>query len=197
MAKRKKSKKPKLDYGKIADGLSASRMEPKNGADEGLEIIFNAQLNLSSHHVGYFHFECVQSYDLKQKRVVLADDYRVWKGLGTNTFFFSSPAPDRSVMAFVPISKVVSIRRLPDGEILYTKVKRESRVERVRKIVDEEIEKQYKPGRTVIVCLDWGRVPQYLCEALTRHYTKQGWKVSFPADSRGDGGYIHLDKDTA
>lgn len=185
---------PKVDMGKVAYGLGADAVESLN--PQGLEVVLNIPLDRKPHRVGYFPFECLDDYDLEQKKVVLAPDYRVWKGLDSNTFFFNSPAPDRPVMIFVPKSKIFSIRRLSDNKILYSKVKRESRVERVIAVIDEKIKKEYKPGKSVIIFLEHGQVPQYLCRVLTKHYTKSGWEVRFPADSRGDGGYIELNKPT-
>ena len=112
-------KKPRLDYGKIANALGAGKMEPKNRASTGLEIVFNTPLDRKPHRVGYFPFECIDSCDLKQKKIILAPDYRVWKGLESSTFFFNSAAPNRPIIVFIPQGKIVSIRRLSNGKVLY------------------------------------------------------------------------------
>jgi hypothetical protein len=70
---------------------------------------------------------------------------------------------------------------------------RRSRVELYKLAIDAKIKKT-KPGENVFCVLGWGEVPSAICDALRKIYTKEGWKVGFPMDSRGDGGYIELSK---
>lgn len=71
---------------------------------------------------------------------------------------------------------------------------RKSKVELYKLAIDSKIKKRHKPGETIVCFLEYGQLSSATCEALTKIYSKEGWKVSFPMDSRGDGGYIELSK---
>ena len=114
----KKTKRDRLDYGKIADALGASKRVKINA--QGLEVTLNIRLDKKPYRIGYFPSECLDGYDLNQNKVILSQDYGVWQKLGSGTFFFRSSAPDRP-MIFIPESKIVSIKRLSDSKVLYHK----------------------------------------------------------------------------
>jgi hypothetical protein len=78
-------------------------------------------------------------------------------------------------------------------EIIKTEsIVRKLKVELYTMIIDQEIKKS-KPGENVACILGYS-VPSEICDSLAKIYNKKGWEVSFPIDSRGDGGYIELRK---
>ncbi len=112
----------KVDPHILAEALGADVMESLNL--KGLEVIFirhlHKNLNGLSPGGAIFPFECLAGYDMKNGKIVLTEDYEVWKNLNSNTFFFRSADKNRPMM-FVHKRMLVSIRDLSSDKVLYQK----------------------------------------------------------------------------